>query len=208
MTALRLRVLTAMKAKHRRQLELQAARAIALASEARDDARVDARLALGSSAKRYDGSTPTFIDGRATFSPRVLQTRMSAQAGTTRRAGRKGGLKFVPARHDADAPKHGGARMEPGQWLVDDAGRAVDKAGRRMAAGPAYVARTAYVEHEAAWNPETTPTVRDALRRGAGRAVTVVEGKDMSLRDTDPGDDERTVAAAAYWTRIHAGGAQ
>ncbi len=97
--------------------------------------------------------------------------------------------------------------------------------GSEQIAPVAGVAFSARVEHDVAY---ATPSLRAALgshaavtvakcgdcglgaqARGVerlpapGRIVSVTRGdEDAPLRDTDPGDDDRTVAADAYWTRL------
>lgn len=141
----------AMKSNERRKRKLLAARETARVLEAREDARAETLVRLGKSANRYEGSTPHEVDGAHTFAPRVLQTRMSAHEGSTRRSGRKGTLKFVPARHDAGAPKHGGARLPAGQWL--------DRAtGEPRVASTSAIASTSTIAR------------RDAMRLGRARS--------------------------------------
>ena len=190
----------------RRKAKLLAAREAARLLDAREDARAETLVRLGSSVGAYSGRTPHEVDGRATFAPRVMQTRMSAHAGSTRREGRKGTLKLVPTRYDAGAPKHGGARLAAGESIV------------RGANGDVRAATAERIEHPAAWDPTTPPALRAALGervpvrvngvpvylRTAGCPTTVTRGKDDApLHDTDPGDDDRTVAARAYWDRVH-----
>jgi hypothetical protein len=175
----------AMKSNERRKRKLLAARETARVLEAREDARAETLVRLGKSANRYEGSTPHEVDGAHTFAPRVLQTRMSAHEGSTRRSGRKGTLKFVPARHDAGAPKHGGARLPAGQWL--------DRAtGEPRVASTSAIASTSTIAR------------RDAMRLGTG-PVTVLHGDDDAPlpESTDPGDHELTTLERAYWARVH-----
>jgi hypothetical protein len=74
-------------------------------AEARDDARAEVRIRLGSSANAYDGSTPRMIDGRSPFEARQVGWNTRERRGTTIRSGRKGGLKFVPHRDAEPKPR-------------------------------------------------------------------------------------------------------
>lgn len=83
-----------MKARTRNRLAALAARA----QVAHDDARIDTLVALGPTAGAYDGSTPRMIEGRCPFDARQIGWNTRERRGTTIRSGKKGGLKFVPAR--------------------------------------------------------------------------------------------------------------
>jgi len=175
-----------MNSNERRKRKLLAARETARRLDAREDARVTTLVTLGHTAGPYAGRTPHDVDGAPTFGARVMQTRMSTHEGSTRRAGKKGTLKFVPRRYDAGAPKGGGAHLPAGQWLDRETGEP------RVAATSAIASTTASAR-------------RDAMRLGTG-PITVLHGDDDATipEDTDPGDDERTTLERAYWARIHA----
>lgn len=170
-----------MKSNLRRKRKLLAAREAARGLEAREDARAATLVRLGKSANRYEGTTPHEIEGRATFTPRVMQTRMSSHEGSTRRSGKKGALKLVPTRYDAGAPKGGGARLPAGQWLD-------------RATGEPRVASTSAIA------ASTVTRERAAMRLGTG-PVTVLHGDDDAAlpENTDPGDHEATTLERAYW---------
>jgi hypothetical protein len=198
-----------MKSNQRRKQRLLAAREAARSLAAREDARVETLVRLGPSANRYEGATPHEIDGAHTFAPRVMQTRMSTHEGTTRRSGKKATLKFVPRRYDAGAPKHGGARLAPGETLADTHGNAptITRAGKVKPnpkyQGPERIART--VVGNTAYRPDRGPFAGEVIRFAAP-ALNILAGDDDAKlpESTDPGDDERTTLERAYWARIHA----
>ena len=72
-------------------------RRMLIEAEKRDDARADARLALGPSAKNYKGHTPHTIDGQPTFAARVGGFQNRSRNGRSERK-RDGGLRFVPSK--------------------------------------------------------------------------------------------------------------
>ncbi len=179
-----------MKSNAKRKAKLLAARETARGLDAREDARVDALVRLGKGAHAYSGRTPHAIDGRATFAPRVMQTVTRALDGRTYRAGKKCSLKFQPRRYDADAPQGGGARMPPGEHLTTDADGQVGSRVARTATG----------------NMRYRPThggLAGEILTYAAPPINYTAGDDDAPipDDSDPGDDDRTVAERAYWAQ-------
>jgi len=157
--------------------EAQAARAIALAADKRDDMRADVIVTHGPRASAYAGHTPHQVDGAPTFGARVAQTRMTSVDGSTRRSGKKGTLVLVRPRLDTGAPKHGGAHMLASERLVGD----------RIVVDTQPTLR---VRH---------PTIGVVATRAPEARQSTRGNDDAPLYDTDPGDHPETVASDRYW---------